>query len=226
MADNTVIFLAGGKGKGKSTLAREIIRAHKRVVIFDAHGEYGPDAEDKLRGCQVAWEIGPSVDLMLEKARLPLAKPFCISLRVVDDVEALQLFDMAYTIPNSLLVVEEASRFCSPTKLPREVARIVRFGRHQQISQLWIARRPAEINRDVTANADVIVAFRQHEPRDVLYLKAIAGERAELLRHLSDYRVMAFGDERKIPLAVAKRVEVPRVKHPNQMTLDMGKPSI
>lgn len=216
MRDNVIGCLFGGKGKGKSTLAREVIREWKRVTIFDAHGEYGSDADDALVSCEVAWEKEESVALMLEAAKRP---EFCISLRVSDDAEALDLWEMVWETPDQLVVVEEASRFCSPGLLPRQVAKVLRFGRHRGISQIYIAQRPSGVHRDVTANADWIAAFRQQEPRDLLYLRAVAGDDVDSLRTLPDYKVKVFGETAKLPVAVATRM-VASVS-PNQLDLPL-----
>ena len=214
VSENLIVALFGGKGKGKSTLAREVIRLHPRVTILDAHGEYGEDHEaDPLLGCKHAWELDECMSLMLA---VKDEKRFCISLREPDDGAALQLWPVLWEIPDQLIVIEEASRFCDPTRLPREVARVLRLGRHRSLSQLYIAQRPSAVHRDVTANADVIVAFRQQEPRDILYLRAVAGQEVERLRALPDYKVMAFGDLSKVPVPVLERIH-----QPAQRSLDL-----
>lgn len=210
--DNTIIAIVAPKGGGKSTLTWEIVQEHPRVTIFDAMGEHGNKPTQK---CEVAWEED-CLPLMHEKAKLPLDERFRISLRMAEDEEALQLFEMAWEMPNTLLVVEEGSRFCSPSKLPREVAKVIRFGRHRNISQLWITRRPAELHRDITANADLIVAFRCHEGRDIEYMTKILGDKAEQLRHLPKFKVMVHGDLKRAPLAV-----VARLHEPAQRSLDL-----
>lgn len=215
MSENTIVALFGPKGMGKSTLAREMIRRERRVTILDAHGEYGADHEsDPLVECQHAWELDECLDLMV---RVQNEKRFCISLREPDDEEALKLWPVLWEIPDQTIVVEEASRFCDPTRLPREVARVLRLGRHRSLSQLYIAQRPSAVHRDVTANADVVVAFRQREPRDVAYLRAIGGDGAEKLRTLPDYKVLAFGNLSKVPVPVLARIH-----QPAQQALDLG----
>jgi hypothetical protein len=66
-----------------------------------------------------------------------------------------------------------------------EVRNVFQRGRHHQLSALVAVQRPASVNRIVTSQADVLCAFRQHEPRDADYLGEIMSPRApEIVRSL------------------------------------------
>jgi hypothetical protein len=73
---------------------------------------------------------------------------------------------------------------------------------------IFIARRPSELHRDITANSDVVVTFQQHEPRDVLYLRSIFGPGAVAVRRLPRFRIMYFGEIEKVPLAALEAAEI------------------
>lgn len=199
MAQNLVLVVLGRKGSGKSTLVREVIREFDRVVILDYIGEYGAEVNARvIEGFEAC------VHELVENAKRPR---FRLSLRVVDTDEALRVLSVAYELPRTLLVVEEASVYCTPQSLPVEVARFVRFGRHREISQVYVAQRPSMLHRDITSQADVIVSFRQHEQRDVDYLRGIMGEEAERVRTLGDYAIVAGVNLEKAPLAVLARLK-------------------
>lgn len=199
--DNVIIADFGKKGSGKSFLAKEIIEEYERVTVIDSNGEYD-DTEiitgfreclDRLR------EIGKD-----EKQ----TTHFKISLRTTSSDADIALIDVAGTIPNQLIVVEETSRYVRPTYLPEPIANLVRYGRHMDISQLYIARRPSEVSREITANADITIWFRTQEPRDLAYFKAMTGENPDKIRKLPRYKPFIYTDEpEKLPLAVEARME-------------------
>jgi len=199
---NTIVFLTGRKGCGKSTLLVEIMREHKRVLILDYLGEHGP-------------KIGATVhnglvDCVRAVERWSAKPRFCLSLRVTEETDALDLLSIVKHMRRVLLVVEEASWLCSPSHLPSELKELVRFGRHHEISQVYVAQRPAMVHRDITSQADVIVSFQQHEARDIAYLSSsVLAGRAEQVRHLPRFAVIAGtaeGEESKIPAAVTRRL--------------------
>ena len=103
---------------------------------------------------------------------------------------------------DALIVVEETSRYCSPFHLPTEIETLIRYGRHSNLDQLYVARRPAEIHRDLTSNADFVATFRQWEPRDVQYLRSLVGMHGEIASTLPPYRTLIIGDVSKVPASV------------------------
>lgn len=201
---NTVTIVLGRKGSGKSWLVHELIEGYRprRVVIIDSLAEYGPESEPKIKA-EVARGFDESLDA-LEAAES--RRRFVLSLRVLSPEENLELLGVAFRLRRFLLVVEEASLYCSPTLLPDEVAQLIRYGRHQEIDQVYVARRPSELHRDLTANADVLVTFRQQEPRDLIYLRSFYGREADELPRLPDYHVRAFGEVQRFPDAVLERL--------------------
>jgi len=188
--------LFGIKGGGKSTLAREIAEEWERVTAIDTLGEYseGFEVVEGFDACLVALEAAES------------RKRFRLSLRCEDPEEMLDLIGVCYELPRQLVMVEETSFYCSPSQLPVELSKLVRYGRHREIDQLYIARRPSEIHRDLTAQSDVLVTFRHREPRDLDYLQKMAGEDVSRVAILGPYRIAGWGDTAKYPLAVVARL--------------------
>lgn len=198
-ADNTILAIFGRKGSGKTELTRKIIKEHPRVFAFDTLAEYD-------KGFRVCEGKQACIDAMLDvKDR----RSYRLALRCIELDDNLELMALAYEFPRCLVVVEETSLYARPTYLPNEIARFVRYGRHREIDQIYIARRPSEVNRDLTAQADIVVSFEQREPRDVKYLRDVAGEAAEQVQNLPKYKVLAFGDLEKMPVAVSEQLYRP-----------------
>lgn len=198
---NTVISVMGGKGSGKSTLVKEIVDEAPRVIVFDTMGEYNSRRDKPIESHEGA---------LSELGRIQHESRFRVVLRLVDDEQALSAMRVAYDVGKpgkpTLIVVEETSFYCSPNHLPPELARFVRYGRHQSLDQIYVSRRPAEIHRDLTAQSDIIVSFRQHEPNDIAYLIRAMGPEAKNLPHLADYQIMVSGDIEKAPLPILERL--------------------
>jgi len=202
VSQNTIGTVVGRKGCGKTTLVLEIMREHKRVAVLDYLGEY-----DARHGFTVHEGLAASVTALARWAGKPR---FALSLRVDEQHEALAVLKVAWEMRAFLLVIEEASWLCSPSYLPRELAKLVRMGRHREISQLYVAQRPAMVHRDVTSQSDWIVSFQQHETRDVKFLEAsLLGEQAEKVRTLEQYEIIAAtaaGTPATLPAAVRARL--------------------
>ena len=175
----------GRKGFGKTTLATELIAGQPRVVVLDMLGGYGHAVTD------VVWERDPAIEALLIASKKPR---FQLALRMVSQDDMLDVLDMAFELEDYLLVVEETSLVCgTPPYLHRELAQLVRFGRHRRISQIYIARRPTELPRDLTAMSDLLVTFNQKEPRDLQYL-AENGFDPDIVARLPKFMVAAQGD--------------------------------
>lgn len=204
--DNDVFAFFGRKGSGKSYLVKQVIREYPRVIVIDSLAEYdkGFDVFEGKRDCITA---------MRDVSDQP---KYRLALRCLPVEDNLELIDYMYEFPGALIVVEETSLYTKSNFLPEPIAKLVRYGRHREIDQFYIARRPSEVARDITAMADLVVSFQQREPRDVKYLRETAGDTADLVQHLPKYKCMVWGDLSKIPLAVMEA----RWEQGRQMTLD------
>ncbi len=194
--ENTIICIFGMKGGGKSYLTGQIIEEQKRVIVIDNQQEYD------LKEIGIGYR--DCVQKIVDASKL---KRYKVSLRAENIEEDLDLLRLASTIQNQWIVIEEASKYVSHAKLSDEIAHLIRFGRHDAISQIYLARRASELHRDITANADVIISFHQHEPRDVMYLRDFMGDRANKVRRLKKYHFIAYGKRSKAPKIVLERLD-------------------
>lgn len=211
-SENQIVSLFGTKGSGKSTLARGIAEGYSRVIVCDMLGEYDMD----LTACSVD-------EAMSHLVAQEKASAFSLSIRLSELEDYLDVLELAYELTDTLVVLEEASFLCSASNFPPELSKLVRYGRHRRISQLYISRRPAEVARDVTAQSDLLVTFRQREPRDLDYLYSCAPaarmsrrEFGAYVEGLPEYRCAVFGDRESAPPAV---VEAMWRKMPSQTEL-------
>jgi hypothetical protein len=169
-----VIF--GLSGFGKTTLARSLLAHHSRCLIVDPLREYSDVAvqvetieelEAYLAHTHGRWRIAYASDQLNDAWTDPATGE--------DESEFTQLCRIAYLLGDCLFVIDEVDLFCSPQDIPRQFARLIRYGRHQRTQYLAIARRPSEVHRLVTSQAYEISCFAMAEPVDVDYLRKRVG---------------------------------------------------
>jgi len=212
LSQNLIITILGRKGSGKSTLTRELIAERPRVIILDAVGEY-PDEQGYPPKTEVVWGIDDCLNALEETED---RDKFRLSLRCYQREEDLDLLDACFETKDCLVVVEETWRLCTPYEIPDPLSKLVRFGRHHRIDQIYVSQRGSSIHRDLTAQSDLIVSFQQHEPRDVMYLRSL-GDANESVRTLPPFKVICIGDIDRAPVPILERIHV--VTHP-QMRLE------
>lgn len=192
--DNWIASIFGQKGSGKSFLAKEIAAMERRVIVIDNLGEY-----DSLR---VITGYEESIKALIEVEKMP---EFKLALRTPSTELDLELIDLVFRMSHLTLIVEETSRYVSPASLALPMEQLVRFGRHRAINQVYLARRPSEIHRDLTAQSDTITTFVQHELRDLAYLRSFMGEMAYGVESLPQYQCITYGPDNKMPWPVFRR---------------------
>lgn len=166
--DNIIIGTLGAKGSGKSLFTkRHLIPRFKRIIILDSLGEY-----DHM--------VTNDIESFYEALKANINKEyFVICYRPIDkNPEAF--FKIAEACFDVTVVVEEADFYCSPYNMLEEFSNLVRYGRHFKQNLLWISRRPAEVSRQITAQSDVIISFRQAEPIDIDYFKKVSQQALRL----------------------------------------------
>ncbi len=191
---NWVATIVGIRGRGKSYLTKEIVDQEDRVIVIDNLGEY-----DHLK---VIDGYEESIKAIVEANK---QKRFGLALRTFSLEHDLELMDLIFNMEHLTLAVEETSRYVSSAFLPPALEQLVRFGRHRAINLIWLARRAAELHRDLTANSDIIVSFTQHEKRDVEYLRSFMGDIAFRAKDLPPYKCLVYGPDEKMPLPILNR---------------------
>lgn len=169
---NFVRCTFGRKGSGKSYSIKTRLRAHRgSICIWDTLSEYaGPASDNPVPGAV----LYPSVrELALASSQRRLARVAVVQDRR-DQFDAWCRWALA--AGPRLLVIDEVNLYCGPARGSEPLLELLRIGRHSCIDIEFAARRPAEVHRDLTAQADELVFFRTTEPRDLLWIREYCGE--------------------------------------------------
>lgn len=97
---------------------------------------------------------------------------------------------LAKKLKNVVLVIDEVDKISREGKVSKTLWQIINFYRHDGLSLLCCARRPARVSRDLTGNADEIISFKVQEPNDLKYLGEF-GFKEEILRNLNRYEFIS-----------------------------------
>jgi hypothetical protein len=177
LPDARIAFLCAKTGHGKTATSLCRAALFPRVLMVDSkarytgRGEYpglvattGRELEELLREFQgrERWRIayrGPV--LVPVNAGKPDGEKTC---------EAF--FRRVSRIPNFLLVLEEAQNYMTASTMPEGLWKMTLEGRTLGQALTVCSQRPALVARDLTANADQIIAWPGIEPNDQKVLEA------------------------------------------------------
>lgn len=191
--ERQIYTVTGKTGRGKSHFLKEFLipymEKNQPVLIADSMNEY-------QRGAKFE-----SVDSFYIKAiNMELNHKTSI-VRILSDTEAKKLFAFSrlsgemVASPHAL-VIEEASKYCSPYKIDSYLKELVSYGRHWGVSLIFVAQRFAQLNKIITSQADINISFQQTENNDLNGIKPFFND-VDKIRTLEKKQFVVFGDVEK-----------------------------
>ncbi|MCX7698999.1 MAG: hypothetical protein N2114_05990 [Candidatus Goldbacteria bacterium] len=174
--NNKIVCIFGKKGTGKTTYIKNNIlnfSEYKRILIIDILDEYTILKINKI------YEINKFI------------KNYDFSIRIIPENEEEYNFicEYIFNTENITVVFEEAAFY----PVNEYILKLVRFGRHKKINQIYITQRPYDINRNITAMADEFIIFNTTEPRDLDFFKKILPPIAvEKIKTLPKYHYLKY----------------------------------
>jgi len=151
----TLIF--GKTGTGKTTLAKKLIKNESRLIAIDPLAEFNKFHVSKNFNDAFFY--------------LKNHKKFKVSIRFDNDKDFDYLFKLVFLLENITILLEEAEIYISPSVKSSSFLRLVRYGRHKNISIIGVARRTAELSRDFRSQTNKIISFKQTEDIDIKNLE-------------------------------------------------------
>jgi len=168
--------LFGLRGTGKSTLANHISNSFKsKALVYDTLNEVPIEAK---------------YDSYHPKVRNSVAE---LELLIKNVKNSSQY---------ELLLIDEANRYCpsKPSPLPPEVADINDQCRHYNLSLGYIARRPCQLNQDLTELSDYMFIFHLKGKADIHYLENLSQGLGKAVLECKPYYFIMVNPDRSFKL--------------------------
>ena len=182
--EKKIILIFGKRGSGKSYLAKKMIQAESRLIIFDTLSEYknGVVFED--------------YEKFLEAWKVVYTRPHKLIYRPLrPDAEIDQLAELVFAMGQVTFLVEEIDCYCTAFQISDSFAHIIQRGRHKDITLIGITQRPYGINRLLTSMAKEIFIFNTNEPRDRDYFRQLLGNQVDqYIDQLDQYQYVKWSD--------------------------------
>lgn len=187
------VFACGVTGSGKTAfLARHFLDKEPRLLVVDNTGEW------EERGTAPAtYGLAETAAALGEYAREKAKSWRHIAYLDTEEVEELSArllipvphIKRGYSagVGGMALMLDEVDVFTPGGQSSAELRNLWRRGRHCGLSVYAATQRPANVSKEVTSQCRYLVILRQHETRDVEYLRGIIGKSpiVPIMRHVS-----------------------------------------
>jgi len=194
MDEKLIKLIMGKRGSGKSYLAKKMIQAASRLLVYDPMGEYfGGVVVDDFLELRDFW-------LKVYRGR------FRIIYRPIDaEAEFAPICRLAWACENLTFLIEEVQTFCNPRSICTDFKAIIAKGRKKEIEVIGVTQRPAEISKLLTSQAKEMYIFNTTEPNDIEYFKNTFGsEFVEKMSALQQYEFVKWTDVQTDALTISK----------------------
>ncbi len=159
--NNHRVFLAGKTGSGKTTLALFLLYNIKRLILIDS--------KDDL----FDWNTEP---FNRETKKALLDNEPC-RIRVVDREEALEVLQLAYSVGNVIIYLDEVTALIPPRSEPEQVfTDIWTRGRSRNIGAWSTSQRPKSVPLVFMSESEHYFMFRLNLEDDRKRMKEFMGE--------------------------------------------------
>lgn len=186
MSKRQILTVVGKTGRGKSFFTKEHlvpeISKNEPVIIADSMAEY------------TNGKVYRSFDEFYQAVK-KLKKLTGVSIvQLKSDTDAKKLFAFSAKCQQKhCLVIEEASKYCSPHSVDEFINSIVAYGRHFGVSAVFSAQRFAQLNKIITSQTDIFITFAQTEAVDLKALSNYFNE-TEKIKNLEKQQFIMFGN--------------------------------
>ena len=97
-----------------------------------------------------------------------------------------------------LYLIDETNRYCpsKPAPLPQAIADLNDFRAHYELGVVYIARRPVQLNQDLTELAHYLFIFKLTGKNDIDYLNNLADGLGDAVKALKPYHFIVVNTDR------------------------------
>lgn len=187
---NIVIF--GRKGCGKTSWIYHLIKDNpdELFMIYDHFDEYN------FEGAEYHY----SIDNFWSGAGYSKKQIFRGEINPDD------FFNLCIAVGNCVVIYDEIDMVCSPSYISNPLYRIIHYGRHLKVRNKIVtvrlvgaSRRPANVSRDLTSQADKVIIFKVTEPRDLKYIELYTtSEHAKMANKLDRLEYIVYPSNEEV----------------------------
>lgn len=195
-----VINFFGRRGSGKTTTIRGNLQyCRPPIIVIDVLGNFHEEKFIQCNSIEGALDEVKRYTLSPEfsKSRNIPGKPVIVVKTGQPDVAADYLSAAIWKINGGTLVLDEVDsiRYKDGSCFDE----YIRYGRNHNGDLLTGCRRPAELDRNITAAANKFYCFSTHEYRDIEYFSAsVFGDRAGQLMSMPKFSGLYIDYDRHI----------------------------
>ena len=173
---NKTFVMFGLRGSGKTVLANKIASSFRsKALVYDTLNEVPEDSKytsytPKVKGSVAELEL------------------------VIKSMVESKLY--------RAFIIDEANRYCpsKPSPLPKEVADLNDQCRHYGIAVGYIARRPTQLNQDITELAEYLFIFHLKGKSDIQYLNDLSEGLGTVVLNSPPYHFVLVNPDRSFKL--------------------------
>ena len=183
----------GLKGVGKSTLADTLLTQYEQNALYYDTLSEAPETS--------------IYDIYQPKNRFSVAE-----LEVV--IKAIVPPNANILPKYKMLIIDETNRFCppKPSPLPPMVGDLNDLCRHYLMTVIFIARRPSQLNQDLTELADYLFIYKLTGKNDIQFLENTVSGLGDAVKSLGKFEFVLVNPDRTF--------EVCEPIKPNQLWLN------
>lgn len=166
----------GVRGSGKSTLTDKILSSYGSLAV------YYDTLSEADNNCDF--------DFYRPKNRYSVDELQTFLSAIIPKVNTTPIYRM--------IAIDECNRFCppKPTPLPPMVADLNDICRHYGVSVGFIARRPVQLNQDLTELSDYIFIFQLSGKNDIKYLDNLSDNLGQTVKKLKKFEFVLVNRDR------------------------------
>lgn len=184
-----IIAVCGKTGSGKSYITKYMVYNYfNRVVVLDIMNEY------EHKDFEIFTDFNSFKEYYKDNYK---EKDFKVILKFSDSIEEYEYaMELVYFYGKMMIVIEEIHNYASSKYITPVLNKILRMGRHRDISVLATSQRFNDLNLIFRVNIDVLIAHNLTMPNDIEYLSKIGfvgeegGKRIEQLSCKNHERII------------------------------------
>lgn len=195
MKSSQVVTVMGQRGSGKSSYIKAVIPSFSRVLVWDPMSEYNDPRFDRIEDLGDLYEyLAKRKDSFFQVVFSPESDS--LFDRVVKVFpESIEEYNSNFAISGAMFVIEEVDIQANPRCISEGLSKLVRRGRHYEISLMFTTRRPAEMNRILDTQSNKFVCFKMIGANEYNYMRSIMGEVAGDLKSLEPLEFIEYDGE-------------------------------